>query len=737
MTLASNPKKVQLTLKPSFINRNISFSDIHVNQILTGYLKEKEDYGFLIDFCTEDEVKGFLYFPEVENLNLNMDRPYLFIVTGKNESTNMIDVQIMHHSLQFDNNPIKAKRGDNDSETVMLESLASAGNLVNVIVKKVLENGLLVTFCSVFFGFIFTDHLQQPLNTYKTGDKFQARIIATDWEAKQINLSNLDFHVSLTTYNPTIPVGTTFDHPNVADTIYGGSYFLNLKNLEEEETALKGFLHKTHVLKNKKQEVPEYNQGDKLDKVVLKDYNYFEHYFFVTMKAEETKSNSKLHWDNLKVGDIVQGTIAKILDLNPQKMKIMVSLDKFVSGFVDHFNLSEIPGKTTLKNIKEKKEVKVRILSINTEKKNIHLTLKPSLLDSNINVLKDYNADPKLQYVGYIVNASEKGFIVKFFGEMSGFLPYTDLEANLVKKEDYVVGQPVRVYIKFIDAEKKKVGLTLSSKTSQEYKIKAFDIESVEKLNNFDLGESGLRAGEVYQYKIIRKKSAALEHYLLLQSTKLTKGENYVEHIAVLSKTHLSDYEANYEKLFNFYKLEQNATITAKILTVGNNVVVTLKPALLNNELPETLEEVKEKSYYYAYVEACINSGIKVKLSGSISGILSTTKLPEDLRDNISEFFSVDRTIKVLVNKVKNDLNKIYFEFPEGENSREEQFFTNFLEEEYQISQPKVSKSAKVWNQYKIGNHVKVKIDMIKEYGVIVKLQERIAGLLVRSNLLK
>jgi len=296
VALASTDKKVQLSLKPSFINKNIGFHDIQVNQILVGYLKEKEDYGYMIDFCTEDNVTGFLYFPEVEGTKFYMGRPYMFKVTKKNEATNMVDCQIIHPSLMFDNEPLNGKeiKKQQESGEINLETLAAAGNLINGTVKKVLENGLLVSFLQVFYGFIFQDHLPKPLSEYKNGEKIIARIIATDWESKAIHLSALDHHINLSLYSSDIALGTGFKNVTVSEVLYGGSYWLKTQE-DDEIGSLKLFLHKTHVGSNQKFEV-----GNTIETVFVKDHNYFEHFPVVTMR-DDVLATLKVFWSNLQV----------------------------------------------------------------------------------------------------------------------------------------------------------------------------------------------------------------------------------------------------------------------------------------------------------------------------------------------------------------------------------------------------------------------------------------------------
>jgi len=419
-------------------------------------------------------------------------------------------------------------------------------------------------------------------------------------------------------------------------------------------------------------------------------------------------------------------------------------------------HISENPTKASLAKLRgnnhqlqniyflEKKEIKARVLSVDVEKKQLQLTMKPSLLDPNINILKDYQtAEQGKPYIGVITNAVDQGYLVKFFNNVVGFLPYSDIENAGMKREDYIVGQSVRVYIRFIDQAKERIGLTLSSKAAEQTnkQVKPWNNVENQNTNHIDITESGINLGDVYQYKVLRKKSATNEEYLIVKSVKGVKAENYVDHVAILPKSHLSDFEGHNERLFNLYKITQNITFEAKVLSFlpNNNILITKKSTLVRNELPQSLEEVNEKHQYYGFIDSIIHSGMRVSLSGTVTGVLSTTKLPEEIQANFASHFHLNQTVRVFVSKVKSDEGKLYFELPddkEKQELKEEELFQEFFNEEFLLAKEKIQNSPQVWETYKIGNYVKVKIDMIKEYGIIVKLKERLAGLLIRSNLL-
>lgn len=58
----------------------------------------------------------------------------------------------------------------------------------------------------------------------------------------------------------------------------------------------------------------------------------------------------------------------------------------------------------------------------------------------------------------------------------------------------------------------------------------------------------------------------------------------------------------------------------------------------------------------------------------------------------------------------------------------------NFVEE-FLFTKKMVSNSLKKWQKYKIGNFVTAKVLLIKDYGVIMTVEEGVTGFITNENL--
>lgn len=104
---------------------------------------------------------------------------------------------------------------------------------------------MIVRFLKQFIGFIFEDHLDKEISAYKEKEKLLARIIASDFDQKQINLSVKKVHLDLKPFNDeSIVTGDVLtDGFKITKALYGGSYFVKPNN----SNITHGFLHKAHI----------------------------------------------------------------------------------------------------------------------------------------------------------------------------------------------------------------------------------------------------------------------------------------------------------------------------------------------------------------------------------------------------------------------------------------------------------------------------------------------------------
>jgi hypothetical protein len=181
---------------------------------------------------------------------------------------------------------------------------------VNCIVLKSLSNGLIVRFLKNFIGFVFEDHLEKDVSAYREKEKILGRIIASDFEQKQINISFKKVHLELKPFqDDSVVVGDVLSTGyEVTKVLFGGSFYVRPLNASNKSDASLStlFLHKTHA------STEEMKEGEiRKESLKIKEINFFEQMGVVTAKGELVKK--VCGWNDLRAGQVLTGKIDKII----------------------------------------------------------------------------------------------------------------------------------------------------------------------------------------------------------------------------------------------------------------------------------------------------------------------------------------------------------------------------------------------------------------------------------------
>lgn len=349
----------------------------------------------------------------------------------------------------------------NTTEIKSLDSLMP-GTKFDLHVKRVLSNGLYVSFGENYTGYINQLYLDHPLSTYSKGMEIIGSLLYI--------LPTVKFgYFSLLIDKPkdnTIKLGDTIEEATVLCREFGGIV------LQLTKSGTRGFvpLKRTNVDFSKI--IEKFIPGTKHKCRVL-SYNWMDHTYVCTMQ------HSLMEQKYFKISDFKPGDVAnvKITSINTEAGFINVQVGK-VRGHVASEHVSDA-GISALKKLKVDTEVEAKVLAINEARSKVYFTLKKSLLTSKLPVLSDIKqAKSGSKHHGTIVKINRNGLLVKFFGDTKGWVPRTalDREASAVNW-NYSIGQTILVRIESADENTGKI--TLSTATR--------DVKTEE--NTFIIGE--------------------------------------------------------------------------------------------------------------------------------------------------------------------------------------------------------------------------------------------------------
>ena len=213
----------------------------------------------------------------------------------------------------------------------------------------------------------------------------------------------------------------------------------------------------------------ELTVGQVVDKVRVKELNYFDGVALLSMKSQIVNTIA-MDYASIEVGQFVNANIDSV---NEHRKIVHLSLNDFVKGTLRLEHMADFPVKTIpTKFMTTGKSIKVRIFAI--EERMITFTKKDSLMKHDVPLYPTQKSVKKGdKVIGVAVAQNEYGYIVKSFGEVKGMLNFTDIKES--KKAEVKVGSAVKCYVLF---NKKGSGLAL---TLDKKKARAEKVEKVEK----------------------------------------------------------------------------------------------------------------------------------------------------------------------------------------------------------------------------------------------------------------
>ena len=190
----------------------------------------------MIDLGFKDKAQGFLKFDED---NKGLDTGELVQIITKSSTSSKVIKCILVNKKNMKDAVISASIDSKNDRLVTIHTI-KPGYYVNAKVTKVLENGLEVKFLSGMLGTVFEDHTGTG-DSFKVGQKVQARVISVDPALKRICLSMCQHIVDLKPFENVPHVGQMFSDVKVEAIVFGSSFIVRLG------PKLTGFLHKSHI----------------------------------------------------------------------------------------------------------------------------------------------------------------------------------------------------------------------------------------------------------------------------------------------------------------------------------------------------------------------------------------------------------------------------------------------------------------------------------------------------------
>ncbi|KAF7195624.1 rRNA biogenesis protein rrp5 [Pseudocercospora fuligena] len=745
----SKPKKhIELSIEPAATNGGLSADSVVMDSTLQASVRSVEDHGLVMDVgLAEEGASGFISKKDLgaawKLSKVKEGQVMLCLVTGKAGSD---DRKVLKLSPDFNKlNGIQSKAPVvSDAPTV---NAFLPGTLVDVLVTESGPRGIAGKIMGMLDVTADTVHsnavgVEDMSKKYKIGSKVKARItyaLPQADESRKVGVSLLDHVLALTPASTKLPENATsrlksqaqdlaqslplssiIDEAKVAEVLSDRGVFLVVSRKEgREERTTRLFAHISQ-LSDKRIDTLSSASGpykpDTVHKARVLAYNPIDDIYYVSLKPS-VLSQPFLRLDDLAVGQAVKGSVEKLIYGGKTGVTgILVKLSDNVNGLVPEVHFSDTRLQRPELKFKEGAEVKARVLSIDSEKRQIRLTLKKSLLEGESDkIWKDYNElEPGMTSRGTIVNLLDTGAAVQFYGDVRAWLPVAEMSESFIEnpKQHLHLGQTVQVRIVSVSPEAGEMKVSCKDGSGD---FTSEQQEAWEKLS----------PGHLVDGTVIEKTADSV----ILELNQGLRANVRVGHLVDNSEAKAQSAMKRIrigEKLKNLLILDKQERSRTVVLSNKPSMV---KDAAKPGKLIKSFSDARPGDKFHGFVRNITPDSVYAEFANGVVGLITKSLLLPEMSSQPSFGLRKDQTLTVWVSDV--DLARQRFLLTMREPGQQAQTETlqkrNATESDSDVKNavdPAISSMA----DFELGSVVKARIASVKATQINVRLADNVQG---------
>ena len=470
-------RHIELSLDPSLCNNGMKKEEVLLNSMLQASILSVEDHGLIMDLgLAEQNVRGFIPKKELgDNFELSEARPgmvFLCLVTSSDNTGRTIKMSLDKKKIQN-----ISKNFVGTAPTIDSFLPGTATDILLTDVTAIGLAGKVMGMLDVVADIVHSTARREDITLierFRPGEKIRARLISTFplSDNKKLGFSLLDHVLALKTA-PSSPDDVPA-RPKLSEIVPDGAVskidpgmglYLSLA-----DGAFDGFAHISSISDKKVDSLSETTGPYKVGtshKARITGFNSFDDLFLLSMQ-ESVLSRPFLRIEDINVGQVVKGKIQKLLISEKGVSGLLIDLAEGISGLVPRIHMSDVQLQHPERKFREGLVVTSRVLSVDTDKRRLQLTLKKSLVNSDSDCWKDYrDIKPGHTAPGTLVKVNPHGAVVQFFGSVRGYLPVSEMSEAFIKDatQHFREGQVVTVNAIHVDIDAEK--LTVSCRDPQ------------------------------------------------------------------------------------------------------------------------------------------------------------------------------------------------------------------------------------------------------------------------------
>ncbi|KAG8530236.1 uncharacterized protein KY384_004736 [Bacidia gigantensis] len=620
-------RHIGLSIDPRQANKGLSPPNLVPHLTVQASVTSVEDHGLIMDLGLEDSsVKGFMSSKELgtdKTLSEITDGAvFLCMVTGKSANGKTIKLSM---------DPIKlggVKKGAYlaDAPTV---DVFLPGTAVELMVSETTKSGVagkVMGMVDVTADIMHTgaaSHIKDIEKKFPSGIKLKGRILCTFPTSEEMKVGvSFEHHIiqwkektSGDENSPPIkklPLSAIVKEAKVVKVEPSIGVFMDVG-----VPSVRGFAHISKLTDGKVETLSETTGSFRVGSIHparVIGYNSMDGLFILSLEPKILKQPF-LRLEDVKTGQLVNANVEKTLIGGEGVTGLILNLAEGVSGLVSENHFADVRLQHPEKRFTEGINVTARVLSVEPSKRQVRLTLKKSLINSDIEPWVDYGSlEPGMQSPGTLISVSPNGAVVYFYGRVKAFLPKSEMSETFIQdpQEHFRVGQVVNVRVVTVDAE--KLRMIVSCKEPS-----AFGTTQQEAF-------TALQVGTLVEGIVTEKTNDNL--ILELQPSQL-KGRLPVEQLTDgTTKKSISTLEhvrvgQTMKSLLVFNKQDKN-----------HLVQLSSKPSMIKaaaaEKVPRNFEDVKKGTEVTGYVNNITSTSVFVQFLGNLSALLLKRHLSDE-----------------------------------------------------------------------------------------------------------
>jgi rRNA biogenesis protein RRP5 len=723
-------RRTELSIHPKLVNQGLTKSNLVANSMVQASVISSEDHGLVMDLGLDDaQLKGFLgkneLGPGIKHAEVQEGTVFLCSVSGLNPDGRIVKLTADQQKIGH------PKKGHllTEAPTIDVFLPGTAVDMLITDLSRSTISGKLLGLVDATADAIHSGAAEKATDLeekLKIGSKIKARVlfVYAESDVKKVGVSVLDHVVSLSARMSgkpkerkapldLMPISSFIEEAKVTrvEPMLGVFFSLGIRDVV-------GFAHVSR-LADERVDTPSETSGPfqlaTKHRARVVGYSPLDGMFQLSLE-ERVLTQPFLRVEEVKMGQIVKGKVHKLIADKKGSSALLITLADGITGFVSEAHLADVKLQHPERKFREGAALTARVLSVDTERHQVRLTLKKSLVNSDVEPWSDIS---KLTIgatgPGTLVDVKSHGALVQFYGNLKAWLPAAEMSEAFIDDatRHFTEGQVVNVRVISLNPEERKMLVSCKDPAAV----------NAEK----DIAFKSLAAGDIVKGTIIEKGTDSavvdLGHGVkgVLRIGHLTDGSEKKDK-ATLERVRVG---GPLEDLVVLDKHQKSRTVT-----LSNKP--SLRKAAQAGTLITNFESVKAGETVHGFVRGILADKVFVGFGGGVSGALFKSQITEDMTLVPNFGLRKDQSITARVSHA--DVGKGLFWLslrPEAEKAK------NSISTDAEDTVNPVDEKIKSTADLEFGTTLSVRVRSVKSTQVNVKISDNVGGRIHVAELFK